>query len=101
MQLRQAREEYRSVPVRLDALRGRMQLRRLYDARRHLFFIGYDGANARMSEGHYDLLASESVMLSFAAIMAGEAPRKALVVSGPRVDGAAAEGAAFLERHDV
>ena len=76
MQLRQAREEYRSVPVRLDALRGRMQLRRLYDARRHLFFIGYDGANARMSEGHYDLLASESVMLSFAAIMAGEAPEK-------------------------
>ena len=76
MQLRQAREEYRSVPVRLDALRGRMQLRRLYDARRHLFFIGYDGANARMSEGHYDLLVSESVMLSFAAIMAGEAPEK-------------------------
>lgn len=72
MQLSQAQPGHQNVPVRLDALRNRMQLHRLYDAKAHLFYIGYDAAHARMSDGHYDLFASESLLLSFAAISGGD-----------------------------
>ena len=57
---------------RLEALAKRMDLRALYDEERKLFVIGVDTLNDRLSASHYDLLASESRLLSVTAIMLGQ-----------------------------
>ena len=62
------------APARLDALCARMELGRLYDKRSRLFHISYDAEGDALSAGRYDLLASESQLLSFAAILRGMAP---------------------------
>ncbi len=59
---------------RMRALCDAMQLDRLYDHDRRLFYIGADAENGRVSASHYDLFASESRILSYAAIMLGKVP---------------------------
>lgn len=71
--LRDARQPG-DVPARLDALCARMELRRLYDRRARLFHISLDADTGHLSSGHYDLLASEAQLLSFAAVIRGIVP---------------------------
>ena len=59
---------------RLRALAEGMDLAALYDPGRELFYIGLDGESGRPSASHYDLLASESRLLSYTAMMLGEVP---------------------------
>ncbi len=61
-----------AVAGRMREMAYAMDFRRLFDPERKLFFIGADVENARMSASHYDLLASESRILSFAAMMMGQ-----------------------------
>lgn len=48
----------------------------LYDEKRDLFFIGMDADSNRPSASHYDLLASESRILSYTAMILGQIPLK-------------------------
>ena len=59
---------------RMRALAEDMRLSALYDAERKLFRIGVDIESGRMSESYYDLYASESRILSYAAMMLGQVP---------------------------
>ena len=53
-----------------------MDFQQLYDSGRNLFVIGMDVEHNRLSGSHYDLLASESRILSMVGIMQGVAPIK-------------------------
>ena len=57
---------------RLRALAEGMDFACLFDRERKLFWIGADVENDRLSASHYDLLASESRILSYAAMMLGQ-----------------------------
>ena len=57
---------------RLRALAEGMDFACLFDKGRKLFFIGADVENGRLSASHYDLLASESRILSYVAMMLGQ-----------------------------
>ena len=59
---------------RCDALVRRMDFSLLYDPERSLFHIGFDQGRGEASAGHYDLLASESLLLSFLAVAKGDVP---------------------------
>ncbi len=59
---------------RLEALAQGMELWALYDEEKKLFRIGVEGDSERYSESHYDLLASESRILSLTAMMLGQVP---------------------------
>lgn len=59
---------------RLRMLAENMRLSMLYDDERRLFRIGADVENGRLSQSYYDLYASESRILSYCAMMLGEAP---------------------------
>ena len=48
----------------------------LYDAKRHLFHIGLRVEENVLDASYYDLLASESRLLSFLAIAKGDVPRR-------------------------
>lgn len=61
---------------RMRSLAHGMDFAALYDAKRDLFAIGVDVEREKPSNSHYDLLASESRILSFAAILSGGAPVK-------------------------
>lgn len=61
---------------RLRTLAGGMDLAALYDGRRELFAIGIDVESGRVSQSRYDLLASESRILSYAAMMLGQVPAR-------------------------
>jgi cyclic beta-1,2-glucan synthetase len=61
---------------RLGALAAGMDFSYLYDASRDLFHIGFDAERGALSSGHYDLLASESRILSFAAMALKQVPVK-------------------------
>jgi len=63
-----------ALAERMKALARGMDLAALYDGRRELFAIGIDVETGRASASHYDLLASESRILSFTAMMLGQAP---------------------------
>ncbi len=63
-----------SLRARLRKLSEAMELSALYDGEKKLFHIGYDAQRNRLSESHYDLLASESRILSYVSIMLGQAP---------------------------
>ena len=69
-----ARELGPALASRLRALAGGMDLAALYDGEQQLFAIGIDVESGRISGAHYDLLASESRILSFTAMMLGQAP---------------------------
>ncbi|MGI6239598.1 MAG: GH36-type glycosyl hydrolase domain-containing protein [Christensenellales bacterium] len=60
------------IAARLKRFARAMDFTQLYDAQRKLFYIGADVEHARMSASHYDLLASESRILSYAAMMMGQ-----------------------------
>ncbi len=62
--------------ARLRALARGMDFACLFDGRRKLFSIGADVENGRMSASHYDLLASESRILSYVAMMMGQVEPK-------------------------
>lgn len=64
------------LAARLNALAAGMDFTALYDAERDLFYIGADADSGAMSRSHYDLLASESRILSFAAMMLGQIPTR-------------------------
>jgi len=66
----------RDVPARLDAICRDMQLQKLYDKREELFYIGYDAERGEATDGHYDLMASEALLLSYAAIASGQVSEK-------------------------
>ena len=63
-----------SLARRMRALARGMDFRSLYDEEADLFHIGFDAASGRLSAAHYDLLASESRILSFTALMLGQVP---------------------------
>ncbi len=51
----------REIPKIIQNLLDKTDLSKLYDTQKHLFYVGYDGKKT----GHYDLLASESRILSY------------------------------------
>ncbi|VTU27501.1 Cellobiose phosphorylase [Variovorax sp. SRS16] len=59
---------------RCEALCAGMDFRGLYDAKRHLFHIGLRVEDNVLDASYYDLLASESRLLSFLAIAKGDVP---------------------------
>ena len=61
---------------RMTALARGMDLAALYDRQRDLFAIGFDVETGRASASHYDLLASESRILSFVAMMLDQVPTR-------------------------
>ncbi|MEJ7687214.1 MAG: hypothetical protein WKG52_09620 [Variovorax sp.] len=71
-----AAEALEAVARRCDALCAGMDFRGLYDARRHLFHIGLRVEDNVLDASYYDLLASESRLLSFLAIAKGDVPRR-------------------------
>ncbi len=77
------------VAARMREMAYAMDFRRLFDPDRKLFFIGADVENGRMSASHYDLLASESRILSFAAMMMDQVGiENWMKLSRPVADGA-------------
>ncbi len=63
-----------TLSARMNALAAEMDFAPLFDADRKLFRIGADVENDRLSASHYDLLASESRILSYVAMMLGQIP---------------------------
>lgn len=61
---------------RCGALHDGMDFSGLYDAKRHLFHIGLRVEENVLDASYYDLLASESRLLSFLAIAKGDVPRR-------------------------
>ncbi|MDR0917062.1 MAG: hypothetical protein LBN02_07745, partial [Oscillospiraceae bacterium] len=61
---------------RCDKLLREHDFAALYDEPRNLFRVGFDADSGQYSESTYDLLASESMLLSFTAIATGQVPRK-------------------------
>ncbi|RYY68529.1 MAG: hypothetical protein EOO24_51950, partial [Comamonadaceae bacterium] len=65
-----------ALAQRCDALCEGMDFSGLYDAKRHLFHIGLRVEDQALDASYYDLLASESRLLSFLAIAKGDVPRR-------------------------
>jgi len=61
---------------RCEVLCNGMDFRGLYDAKRHLFHIGLRVEENVLDASYYDLLASESRLLSFLAIAKGDVPKR-------------------------
>lgn len=57
---------------RAEALSDAMDLAPLYDRERRLFTIGFDVEKGELTEGWYDLLASEARLTSYLAVALGE-----------------------------
>lgn len=64
------------ISKRLIDLARQMDFQAVYDSERELFFIGVDAENGKVSSSHYDLLASESRILSYTAMMLGAVPTR-------------------------
>ncbi|RZL88625.1 MAG: hypothetical protein EOP82_22430 [Variovorax sp.] len=71
-----ASDELEVLALRCEALCAGMDFRGLYDAKRHLFHIGLRVEENVLDASYYDLLASESRLLSFLAIAKGDVPRR-------------------------
>ncbi len=65
---------YVALPTALDAFADETDLAALFDAETELFYIGCHVDDGSFGEGHYDLLASESRLLSFVALMNKRVP---------------------------
>jgi len=65
-----------TLAQRCEALCAGMDFRGLYDSKRHLFHIGLRVEENALDASYYDLLASESRLLSFLAIAKGDVPRR-------------------------
>lgn len=74
--MQEADRAVRDVPERLDRLQREMKLNRLYDKKEELFYIGCNADTGEMTEGHYDLMASEALLLSFVSIASGQVNEK-------------------------
>ena len=61
---------------RMRALAEDMDLAALYDEERELFAVGLDAEAGRLSRSRYDLLASESRILSYVSMMLGQVPAR-------------------------
>ncbi len=64
--------EQESLAQRAGALAEAMDFGDLFDRSRKLFYIGYDCAKERYTEGWYDLMASEARQTSYLAVARGE-----------------------------
>jgi len=82
------------LAVRMRGLAKDMDFSVLYDSERDLFRIGADAERDQLSESHYDLLASESRILSYTAMMLGCAPVRHWMRLG-RTPAATSEGTAL------
>ena len=69
-----AGEAGETLAPRMRALAEGMDFSALYDDEKELFAIGLDGETGRLGQSHYDLLASESRILSYVAMMLGQIP---------------------------
>lgn len=65
-----------TLAQRCETLCAGMDFRGLYDTKRHLFHIGLRVEENALDASYYDLLASESRLLSFLAIAKGDVPRR-------------------------
>ncbi|WP_192929721.1 GH36-type glycosyl hydrolase domain-containing protein [Alkaliphilus serpentinus] len=61
---------------KIDKLVGQVEFTHLYDSKRNLFSIGYNGEEERLTNSYYDLLASEVRATSYLAIARKEVPKK-------------------------
>jgi len=67
---------FHPLSKQLDALAEEMDFAALFDPVAQLFHIGFDTGTNKLTPGHYDLLASESRLLSFTAILLGKVPSR-------------------------
>lgn len=76
--LREALSEYgrSDLAARADVLFQAMDFSVLYDSSRHLFHIGFDIEQQKLTEGWYDLMSSEARLTAYIAIAKGDADRK-------------------------
>ncbi len=65
---------HRDLAARMDALAERMRFQALFDPEAELFWVGIHSQDEAPTVSHYDLLASESRLLSFVSIMLGQIP---------------------------
>ncbi|MGI4778466.1 MAG: GH36-type glycosyl hydrolase domain-containing protein [Janthinobacterium lividum] len=70
------RDRLAFIAQRCELMCRAMDFRRLYDPKRHLFHIGLRVEDDMLDASYYDLLASESRLLSFLAIAKGDVPRR-------------------------
>lgn len=61
---------------RISRIIDSTQFAPLYDSKRHLFAIGYNIEDNKLTDSYYDLLASEARITSYIAIVRGEVPIK-------------------------
>ncbi len=59
----------RTLAARMDDLALHMNFKKLYDPKAELFYVGLDAKEEEPGDSRYDLLASESRLLSFVAVM--------------------------------
>jgi len=71
-------QEYTDLARRVDDFASRMELHRLYDPTAQLFSTGYHADTEAPDATHYDLYASEALLLSFVAVMRREVPQRHL-----------------------
>lgn len=67
-------ENFVDLPHQADSFASRMELHRLYDPHAQLFFTAWHAETETFSTTHLELLASESLLLSFAALTRRQAP---------------------------
>ncbi|RZL99598.1 MAG: hypothetical protein EOP73_19140, partial [Variovorax sp.] len=70
------RDRLSLLAQRCESMCHAMDFRGLYDPKRHLFHIGLRVEDDALDASYYDLLASESRLLSFLAIAKGDVPRR-------------------------
>lgn len=90
---RQMVDRIKGLEGRIEALINKMDFSALYNFQRNLFSIGYSVDEERLSESNYDLLASESRLTSYLAVVLRQAPPKHWLQLGRalvRVEGAKA-----------
>ncbi|HTV64207.1 MAG TPA: glucoamylase family protein, partial [Bryocella sp.] len=69
-------EQLRSIAAQCDRLVREMDFAFLFDRRRKLLSIGYDGEAGKVSAACYDLLASEARIAAFTAVAKGDIPQQ-------------------------
>src|SRR5665647_2969358 len=69
-------EQYDQLIDRIDDISMNVRFRMLYNDRTHLFSIGYNIEEKKLTNSYYDLLASEARKTSYIAISRGEIPLK-------------------------
>ena len=66
----------RNLSGRMDSLALNMNLRKVYDPKAELFYVGINAHEEEPGDSRYDLLASESRLLSFVAVMTRQVPAR-------------------------